>query len=187
LFGSRWKTALATVCLLPIVVLVVLWALIPSEPSIYSDSVSGAAELDRGILEVGSVPPDNPSNTSVTASTEAYGHSDMSQANLRRTESGPRNGNEKEHRTNQHSNEEAGLTRGRGSEDTSGILITGQMTLHDIEGKTGISARVLADRLGLPRSASLDDRLGRLRKRYRFTMQDVRDIIASSLERRNTL
>jgi hypothetical protein len=180
LFHNYWRVTLAAMCFLPLVVLFVYWAFFPSEPSIYTDSESGEARPDRGILRAGTVPPYNPSNASPTATQGQSGTS--VETILERTEFEPRTGSDKQHRTDEHSHEEAGLTRGRASEDTSGILITGQMTLRDIERKTGISARVLADRLGLPQGASLDDRLGRLRKRYRFTMQDVRDIISSSLE-----
>lgn len=70
-------------------------------------------------------------------------------------------------------------TRGRMAEDTSGILITGRMTLYDIERETGISARTIADKLGLPDQAPLEETLGRLRKRYLFSMQELRDIVAS--------
>jgi len=75
------------------------------------------------------------------------------------------------------------LTRGRMTEDPSGILITGQMTLLDIENNTGIPARKIADKLGLPQNSDLNERLGRLRKRYLFTMQDVRDAIASLMKK----
>ena len=71
------------------------------------------------------------------------------------------------------------ITRGRQAEDQSGILITGQMTLYDIEVETGVPARKIADKLGLPANVSLYENLGRLRKRYLFTMQELRDIIAS--------
>jgi len=74
------------------------------------------------------------------------------------------------------------LIRGRLAEDTSGILITGQMTFRDLERQTGIAARVLADKLGLPRYAALDEHLGRLRRRFGFSMQDVRDVITALLE-----
>ncbi|MGD2246187.1 MAG: DUF4405 domain-containing protein [Candidatus Aminicenantes bacterium] len=75
------------------------------------------------------------------------------------------------------------LTRGTLAEDQSGILITGRMTLLDIQKETGISARKIADELGLPPNAPLDENLGRLRKTYGFTMQRVRDSVASLLEK----
>ena len=76
------------------------------------------------------------------------------------------------------------LTRGRKAEDTSAILITGRMTLIDIEKKTGVSSRKIAEKLGLPESVSPSETLGRLRKRYLFTMQDVRDAVASLIEKK---
>jgi len=79
--------------------------------------------------------------------------------------------------------DEEKLTKGRMAEDTSGILITGRMTLYDIEDKTGIPARKIADKLGLPSNAPLNETLGRLRKRHLFTMQDVRDAIANLMKK----
>ena len=71
------------------------------------------------------------------------------------------------------------LTRGKLARDASGILINGQMTLSDIENRTGISARTVADKLGLPPDTPLDERLGRMGKIYFFSLQDVRDVVSS--------
>jgi len=76
------------------------------------------------------------------------------------------------------------LTRGRQSEDRSGILITGRMTLREIQEQTGISARTLIEKLGLPSEVPLDERLGLLRRRYGISLQEARDIIHSLLEQR---
>ena len=76
------------------------------------------------------------------------------------------------------------LTRGIKAKDKPDILITGQITLKDIEGKTGIPAQTIANKLGLPSNAPLNETLGRLRKRYLFTMQEVRDIVASLLKKK---
>lgn len=74
------------------------------------------------------------------------------------------------------------LTRGISAEDQSGILITGRMTLYDIGRKTGLPPRRIAGELGLPSDVFLDETLGRMRRRYGFTIQDVRDAIASLME-----
>lgn len=75
------------------------------------------------------------------------------------------------------------LVGGRESKHGQGtIIITGQLSLDDIEEKTGISSRTIADKLGLPADISLNERLGRLRRRYLFTMQDVRDVVSSLLK-----
>jgi hypothetical protein len=75
------------------------------------------------------------------------------------------------------------LTRGRLAEDPAGVLITGQMTLLDIQHQTGIPSRTIAEKLGLPTDILLSDHLGRLRRRYGFTIQEVRDIISALLEK----
>lgn len=76
------------------------------------------------------------------------------------------------------------VTRGVSAEDQSGILITGRMTLLDLERETGISARKIASKLGLPESASLNENLGRLRRQYGFSMQDIRDAISALIEKK---
>jgi hypothetical protein len=79
--------------------------------------------------------------------------------------------------------DEPKVTRGRLSEDRSGILITGQTTLYELAKQTGLSVRQIARALGLPGRISADQSLGRLRRRYGFTMQDVRDAITALLEK----
>ena len=76
------------------------------------------------------------------------------------------------------------LTRGISAEEQSGILITGRMTLNDIGKEARIPARRIADKLNLPSNVSLDETLGRLRRRYGFTVQDVREAIASLIEKK---
>ena len=81
-----------------------------------------------------------------------------------------------------HDEEEPKVVAGRLSENQPEFVITGQMTLLDIEKGTGISAAAVLKRLGLPESAPLDMTLGRLRKLHAFSIQDVRDIVAALLE-----
>ena len=70
------------------------------------------------------------------------------------------------------------------AEDTSGILITGRMTLYDIEDETGVPASKIADKLGVPSNAHLNETLGRLRKRYLFTMQEIRDAVTTLMKKK---
>jgi hypothetical protein len=58
------------------------------------------------------------------------------------------------------------------------VLITGQMSLNDVERLTGISAQAVARRLGFSSAVSLDEPLGRLRRTYAFTLHDVRDAVS---------
>lgn len=80
--------------------------------------------------------------------------------------------------------EEDRITRGRLAEDQSGILITGQMSFYDIQRQTGIQASLITSRLGIPANVPLMENIGRLRRRYRFTLQDVRDIVESVIEKK---
>ncbi len=73
-------------------------------------------------------------------------------------------------------------TRGRLAEDPSGLLVTGQMTLKNIEKQTGIPVRILAEKLGLPLTVPFNERIGRLRRMYQITIQDVRDVVSSLLK-----
>jgi hypothetical protein len=77
------------------------------------------------------------------------------------------------------------MGREREAEGEYCVLITGSMTLREIEARTGLSARVIAEKLRLPRQASLDMPLGKLATTYRFTMQDVRSIVSDLLKESN--
>ncbi len=79
--------------------------------------------------------------------------------------------------------EENKLVRGRLEEGTSGILITGQMTLNEVEKLTGISTAEILKSLGLPANTSKKEALGRLRRRYGFTLQELRDVVAALVKK----
>jgi hypothetical protein len=87
----------------------------------------------------------------------------------------------KEVKTDEEEHEDK-ITRGHSAEDLSGILITGQMTLKDIEKQTGIPALSLVEKLGLPSTVPLNERLGRLQRMYPITIQDVRDVVSVLLK-----
>lgn len=74
-------------------------------------------------------------------------------------------------------------TRGRLAEDPSGLLVTGQMTLKDIQKQTGIPARILASKLGLPLTIRFNEPIGRLKRTYPITIQDVRDVVSDFLKK----
>jgi len=57
------------------------------------------------------------------------------------------------------------------------LVITGRITLLEIERATGVTGRAIADKLGLPPTVSLNEPLGRLKQRYGFEIQAVRDIV----------
>jgi len=73
---------------------------------------------------------------------------------------------------------------GRMEETAAEAMITGQMTLRDVERITGVAAKEIVARLGLPPEVSLDETLGRLRRVHGFEMQALRDTVADLLRSR---
>jgi len=63
-------------------------------------------------------------------------------------------------------------------------LITGQMNLSQIERQTGVAAQKIIQKLGLPETVSLNESLGRLRRRYGFSITEVRDIVTYLMKKR---
>ncbi|HUT25173.1 MAG TPA: DUF4405 domain-containing protein [Sumerlaeia bacterium] len=55
--------------------------------------------------------------------------------------------------------------------------IEGSMTFRQVEELTGVPALQIIHDLGLPSDVSLDEHLGRLRRRYKFEMEEVREIV----------
>jgi hypothetical protein len=51
------------------------------------------------------------------------------------------------------------------------------MTLAEVEKETGVPADHIIEELGLPPAVEHDERLGRLRTTYGFTINDVRRIV----------
>lgn len=62
------------------------------------------------------------------------------------------------------------------------ITITGQDSLQSIERKTGIPARDIIDLVGLPLDISRTEGLGRLKRVYEFSIQDIREAIRKLLK-----
>lgn len=59
----------------------------------------------------------------------------------------------------------------------SDIEVFGYMTINEISKKHGISTGYLKAQIGIPASTSNNSRLGQLRRRYNFDMEDVRRVI----------
>ena len=57
------------------------------------------------------------------------------------------------------------------------IEVKGYMTLREVSEKYDVQAEIIKEKLNIPGSISNNERLGRLRQIYGFTMSDVRDAI----------
>ncbi|MEA5114397.1 MAG: DUF4405 domain-containing protein [Geobacteraceae bacterium] len=62
--------------------------------------------------------------------------------------------------------------------------IDGSMTLSDVEKRTGVPPEVLLRELGLPPGLPTDENLGRLRKKYGFELNDVREVVRKQVGRK---
>ncbi len=91
------------------------------------------------------------------------------------------------HEGSQEHEEKPKLTRGRLDEHETGILITGQTTLRELEEKTGIPKSTILKEMGIPTNIPYSESLGRLKRRYNFTMQELRDKIEALLKKAGKL
>lgn len=64
--------------------------------------------------------------------------------------------------------------------------VDGSMTLQEVEQSTGVPAAMILKELGLLAGVPTDERLGRLRRKYSFEMNDIRAIIQKHHERQNS-
>ena len=167
LFKKGWGIMLSSTAAASILILFFFWILFPKLPGTYEDYGTRAKSKARHqeLMEEGSP---HPEETVFYEEGEKKEKIETQEKQVKKEEA--------EH--------EEKLTRGRMAEDASGILITGQMTLLDIENETGIPARKIADKLDLPLNTPLNERIGRLRRRHLFTMQDVRDAIVSLMKKK---
>lgn len=69
--------------------------------------------------------------------------------------------------------------------DKSSLDIRGYMTLSEISKKYHISTETLKSELGIPKSKSNNEKLGKLKKTYDFKMSDIEEIINKYKEENN--
>lgn len=55
--------------------------------------------------------------------------------------------------------------------------IRGAITLQEVEDATGVPVRFILQKLGLPEDTPPQEKRGRLRKKYGFSIQEVKDIV----------
>jgi hypothetical protein len=88
-------------------------------------------------------------------------------------------------RTIEGSDEDVNKPEHKRQELAEEIEIRGYMTLQEISLEYDVSAELIKEKLNIPLSTSDNERLGRLRNLYGFTMSDVRDIIYAEREGMN--
>lgn len=66
----------------------------------------------------------------------------------------------------------------KASLETDEDAIRGEMTLAEVETRTGVPATHILEQLGLPLDTSTEERIGQLRRKHGFQMEDIRRIVA---------
>ena len=79
---------------------------------------------------------------------------------------------------------ESKLVSGRLETDQASFVITGRMTLRQVERETGIPAGRILSQMGLPGHLSRDEALGRLRRRHGFTLVEFRTAVEALMEKK---
>jgi len=164
LFKGGWKTVLILTLAASFILIGLMWALLPKQPSSYRK---------YGTRLRGEIPPrfngvEQKSDTTLSQ-LPAYGSRTAADTTDRKAvpEDQP------------VETEVPRLTRGRLSQEASGLLITGQMTLLDLEKQTGVSTASILSRMNLPADTPRQEPLGRLRRYYGFTIIQLRDTVES--------
>jgi len=197
IFKDKAPMIIGLTVLVSILTIFIFWAFLPKNSPEYSNYGRRSGEFGRiGITEkkLQAAPSAAYSSTSEPEKTKPRTSESLNISSKESTSAfpetkKPKKADEKIKKTTPVTSQEnleeheAKIVHGRLEEDTPGIVITGQMCLKDIEIKTGISTTSIILAMGLPENVSELDHLGRLRKRYGFSIQELRDFIAAELER----
>lgn len=198
MFKDKAPLIISLTLVASILILFIFWAFMPKNSPLYSNYGRRSGEFGRiGITEKSSqttttVPspsvPEQQKKRALSAESpdKSLVESESAQqkpekAKSKKKEITPAVPTQEEPHEDEH---EEKIVHGRLEEDTPGIVITGQMCLRDIELKTGISTKTIIQAMGLPSNVSELDHLGRLRKRYGFSIQELRDFITAEIKKR---
>ena len=167
LFGKAWKAAVGLTVLAAVLVPLVFWAASSKNDPAYAEFGEGHGQQGRRVVESGRPAPEPLGQVASTASSAGA-------AAETRDPGGAAPAAQEVHGDK--------IVAGRQEAGTAEAVITGKMTLREVERATGIPAKDLAAKVGLPADVSLDETLGRLRQAYGFEMQALRDAIAEILK-----
>lgn len=180
LFKSGWKTMLIVTAALAVLIPLIFWLFYPKYPQEYLEY--GAGRGGRWGQDF-TLPPQNRLPQTLPETGSLQGKQPLREPQSQSLTEPPRRQERQtvtaEEETLEH---EEQLVHGRLETEAEGIVIHGQMTMQDVINQTGISYEKIANSLGLPSRIPLREPLGRLRRRYGFTMQQLRDTLAALMK-----
>ena len=171
LFKRTWPWALVTTVVIGLLVVVAFWRLYPRSYASYENYGQGKGR--RGVVSSSDeyLPSPQVEKKSEEIDSPAKKITSVSQKEIRSPQ--PVEERKVELSAERLSAHEAEL---------EALQITGQMTLAEVELRLGVSANKIRERLGLPPNVPLNERLGRLRRRYGFTLQELREIVLALIK-----
>jgi hypothetical protein len=180
LFKSGWRPMLIATAILAVLIPLILWAFYPKYPQEYLDYGAGQG---RRQTQNFTLPPQNrviqnlPDTGRIRE--EKPRQEQPSQPLTERPRWQEQQAVTAEKETPEH---EEQLVHGRLETEAEGFVLHGQMTMQDVINQTGIPYEKIADAMGLPSRIPLRESLGRLRRRYGFTMQELRDTLTALMK-----
>jgi hypothetical protein len=169
IFKKSWGGALIGICVVSLLIPLIIWAFSPKYSEKYAEFGTRSGRGRTIPLREEIKLPKNTANQSQQAVQKEK----------------PIDQRESETEGGQLHEDEREFTRGRLESEGTGVLITGQMTLLELEERTGIPKSTILKELGLPASVPYNESLGRLKRRYNFTMQELRDKIEAFIKKKN--
>ncbi|MBD3414096.1 MAG: DUF4405 domain-containing protein [Candidatus Aminicenantes bacterium] len=178
IFKKGWKSALIGILAVSLCVPLIIWAFSPKYSEKYAEfgTKSGRGRQISAPAEQIKEPVPTNKETSEIPRTQKKQQPKQKQDSI--------DSQETVLKQEELHEDEREFTRGRLDTKDTGIMITGQMTLWDLEEKTGIPKSTLLKELGIPNSVPSNESLGRLKRRYNFTMQELRDKIEALLKKK---
>ncbi len=180
LFKGGWKTVLTGIAILAVLIPLLFWFFYPKYPQEYLDYGSGRgsrrgqdtflpqqSRITQARPETGVIQDEMPLKEQEAGTL-------TERPRLQKQQTVTAEDEAREH--------EDQLVHGRLETDTEGFIIHGQMTMQDVVSQTGVAYEKIAEALGLPSRIPMRESLGRLRRRYGFTMQQLRDTLIALMK-----
>lgn len=196
LFKGSWKPALGTIVTAAVLLPFVFWVFLPKNAPEYYEFGFGRGNGGRGGQAnlAGQdrrlpVPGESPARSAEPLPESRHKEDATDTREGRRNLGSARPADVEERhvggeKTESEQEHEAKLVSGYQESDTAAFVITGQMTLRQVEAKTGVSARSILSKMGLPNNISRDEALGRMRRRHGFTLIDIRTAVEALMEKK---
>jgi hypothetical protein len=194
LFKGAWKPVLGTIVSAAVLIPFVFWVFLPKNAPEYYEFGFGRGQGRGQASQMGQDrrlpgPMEKPSGPEGPApeldrraeSRAPQEHRSNSQSlppspPVEERKAGETNEDDQEHETK--------LVTGFQESGSASFVITGRMTLRQVEAETGIPARRILARMGLPGNISRDEALGRVRRRHGFTLVDLRAAVEALMEKK---